>query len=47
MENKNKKGAGEEVREGRRSVASSSIIAGEVGMAIYCLWRGNHSSDIM
>jgi len=25
MEDKNKKGAGEEVREGRRSVASSSI----------------------
>ena len=47
MENKNKKGAGEEVREGRRSVASSSIMAGEVGMAIYCLWRGNHLSDIM
>ena len=21
--------------------------AGEVGMAVYCLWRGNHSSDIV
>ena len=39
MENKSKKGAGEEVREGWRSVASSSIKAGEVGMTVYCLWK--------